>query len=239
MPVLKKNSRIPTTDNGHTDDSPKVGLGVFLPKLSIQTLSITVEGISPLIVHAWSTKAVGMMLGKQMGEASAGRAKKNPLNDFKESLYYLPDGKGLGIPAPAFKGCIVSSANDIELKQTETKRAVHVSSYTVPIIAPPLDRKLWTEWDIKHEKELEQYHGWGCSMRQDLVRLQSGVADIRFRGCFPIWKCQMTVEYNAKVLSMEQVVNLFQAGGFGTGVCEWRPGAPECKTGEFGRFRVL
>lgn len=201
-------------------------------------MEITVKSKSPLIVHAWSAKAIRMMLDKQMGIASPGREKKNPLNDFRESLYHLPDDAGLGVPAPAFKACIVSGANDIELKMTEIKRCVHVASYTVPLICPPLAKEHWTEWDHKHESELEKYHAWGCSMRQDLVRLESGVADIRFRGCFPIWKCKMLVEYNSKVLTVEQVVNLFQSGGLGCGIGEWRPSSPECRSGEFGRFEV-
>ncbi len=201
-------------------------------------MQITVVGKTPLIVHAWSSKAIKMMLDKQMGIASAGREKKDPLKDFRESLYVLPNNAGYGVPAPAFKACIVSGANDVELKMTEIKRAVHVCSYTVPLICPPLAKEHWTDWDHKHEKELKREHSLGCSMRQDLVRLESGVADIRFRGCFPIWKCVLEVEFNAKVLSGEQVVNLFQSGGLGCGICEWRPSSPTCRSGEFGRFNV-
>lgn len=180
-----------------------------------------------------------MMLDKQMGIASSGRNKKDPLSDFRGSLYYLPQGKGLGVPSPAFKACIVGGANDVELKMTEVKRCVHVNFYTTPIIAPPLAPELWTDWDHKYSDEIKQEHEWGCSMRMDLVRLESGVADIRFRGCFPIWEAELEVEYNAKVLTAEQVVNLFQSGGYGCGICEWRPSAPECRSGEYGRFEVV
>lgn len=230
--TLSKN-RITQTGNG----APS--LAVTIPKISYKTMQITVRGKSPLIVHAWSAKAIKMMLDKQMGIASAGRSKKDPLADFRESLYVLPNDEGFGVPAPAFKACIVSGANDIELKMTEVKRCVHVSFYTVKLHCPPLDKKHWTEWDYKYEKELKREHELGCSMRQDLVRLESGVADIRFRGCFPIWQCILEIEYNSKVLTAEQVVNLFQSGGLGCGIGEWRPSSPECRSGEFGRFEVV
>jgi hypothetical protein len=191
-----------------------------------------------------------------MGIASSGREKKDPIKDFRDSLYVIQDQTlvakenaehsdrlnrtiiGYGIPAPAFKACIVSGANDVEMKMTEIKRAVHVCSYTVPIIAPPLAKEHYTEWDHKHDKELKFEHSKGCSMRQDLVRLESGVADVRFRGQFPVWECQLEVEFNSRVLTAEQVANLFQSGGMGCGIGEWRPSSPISRSGEFGRFSV-
>lgn len=240
MPTLTKQSRsrIPTADLGNGKPKPEVPLPVRIPKLTFQEMIVCVEGKSPLIVHAWSSKAIRMMLGKQLGEASPGREKKDPLEDFKQSLYYLPNNEGLGVPSPAFKACIVSGANEVEMKMTEVKRCVHVVDYYTKIEAPPLDRAIWTEWDVKYEKELEQYHKWGCSMRQDLVRLSTGVADIRFRGSFPIWSAKIRVEFNNRALTADQVVNLFQSGGLGCGIGEWRPSAPECRSGEFGRFKV-
>lgn len=237
MVSLKNRSRS-STGNGSARIPDAAALAVQIPKLLYQTIEITVEGISPLICHAWGSKAIKMMLGKQMGEPSPGREKKDPLQDFKDSLYYLPDNAGLGLPAPSFKAAIVTGANEVEMKMTEIKRTIHVSSYTVPIIAPPLDKSMWTDWDHKYEKDLEKWHNWGCSMRMDLVRLQTGVADIRFRGSFPVWKCKLAVEFNSRSLTAEQVVNLVQSAGKGCGVGEWRPSAPECRSGEFGRFAV-
>lgn len=241
-----RSNAMKSTNGESTVEAPKLkptrkapqSLAITIPKIDYRTMQITVVGKSPLIVHAWSAKAIRMMLDKQMGISSAGREKKNPLNDFRDSLYLLPNNAGYGIPAPAFKACIVSGANDVSMKMTECKRAIHVCSYTVPLQCPPLAKEHWTDWDHKHAKELKVEHQRGCSMRQDLVRLESGVADIRFRGCFPVWKCQLEVEYNARVLTAEQVVNLFQSGGLACGVGEWRPSSPVSRSGEFGRFTV-
>jgi hypothetical protein len=212
---------------------------VEIPKLRQKTIHVDIIGKSPLIVHAWSAKAVRMMLDKQTGKATAGREKKNPVADFKGSLYYLPNKQGFGLPAPSFKAAIVSAANDVDMKMTEVKRGLHVNSYLVKIESPALAKENFTEYDNEFEKEIKFEHEHGCQMRMDMVRLESGVADIRFRGCFPIWKATLEIEYNEAVLSAEQVVNLISAAGYGCGVGEWRPSSPNVRSGEFGRFSVV
>lgn len=61
-----------------------------------------------------------------------------------------------------------------------------------------------------------------------------GTADIRYRGEFPEWSTEITLRYNANVLSPEQVANLFNVAGFAVGVGEWRPQ----RDGSFGMFHV-
>lgn len=72
------------------------------------------------------------------------------------------------------------------------------------------------------------------SMREDMVRVGMGTADIRYRGEFRSWSAEMVIRYNANVLSVEQVFNLFNTGGFAIGVGEWRPQ----RDGSFGMFHV-
>lgn len=222
--------------NGNSEKS--VSASVTIPQIRQKTINIGIIGKSPLIVHAWSAKAVRMMLDKQMGKATAGRDKKDPLADFKGSLYYLPNKAGFGLPAPSFKAAIVSAANDVSMKMTEIKRSIHVASYLVPIIAPELPTELYSEYDTEYASKIEFEHKHGCSMRMDMVRLESGVADIRFRGSFPDWKATLVIEYNEAVVTAEQVVNLVNAAGYGCGVGEWRPSSPQVRSGEFGRFEV-
>lgn len=234
---------IPSPENGER----RIHEVVDVPDLKFETVHIPIVGKTPLIVHNWSEKAIRMMLDKQLGKASKGREKKNPFEDFKGSLYpVMVDGKQrYGLPAPAFKACAVSGANAVELKMTQMKQAFHVNTYTIPINAPPLVRtpenvanKIWTEYDDEFVTELKSYHALGIGMRRDIVRLQTGVADIRFRGWFPTWEAELEVEYNPALISLAQLMNLFRSGGYGVGVGEWRPGAPECRSGEYGRFDV-
>jgi hypothetical protein len=70
--------------------------------------------------------------------------------------------------------------------------------------------------------------------REDMVRLQGNTADIRYRGEFVEWSIDLPITYNARIVSAEQIVAMLDAGGFGTGIGEWRPE----KDGQFGRFHV-
>ena len=65
--------------------------GIELPPLNIQTLKLTLIGDSPLIVHAWSPKALKQMADKQQKKATAGREAKDPWADFCGSMYWLSD----------------------------------------------------------------------------------------------------------------------------------------------------
>lgn len=222
-------------DNGRIKQVAQV---VNLPKWRTEICEIHVIGKTPLIVHAWSEKAVREMLSKHMGEASEGREKKDPFANFKGTLYPIPGEKfAFGVPAPSFKACAVSAANSVQLQMTKMKMAFHVESYTVPVYGEPIKTPV-TEWDAKYKKELAPYHAIGISMRMDVVRLETGVADLRFRAWWPKWKAKIQVEYNPKLISLAQLLNLFRAGGFGCGIGEWRPSAPVCRSGEFGRFEI-
>ncbi len=71
-------------------------------------------------------------------------------------------------------------------------------------------------------------------MREDMVRIGMGTADIRYRGQFWPWYVIITVRHNANVLSAGQIMNLFNTAGFGVGVGEWRSE----KDGQHGMFHV-
>ena len=71
-------------------------------------------------------------------------------------------------------------------------------------------------------------------MREDMVRIGMGTADIRYRGEFKNWSTILTIRYNERAMSLEQIINLFNIGGFSCGVGEWRPS----KDGSYGMFHV-
>lgn len=194
---------------------------IEIPRISVQRMHITLIGTSPLISHAWSPKAKQMMLDKQTKKAAQKKDAKEPFTDYIDSLYWLtprpahPDETAVaaaqfGFPSVAFKASAVAACRFVNgIKMTEARGAFHIAGEFVPIEGHP-------------------------SMREDMVRLQTGVADIRYRGEFKDWKAVLPVDYNTAVLSPEQILNLFSIAGFGVGVGEWRPST----NGSFGMFRV-
>lgn len=59
-----------------------------------------------------------------------------------------------------------------------------------------------------------------------------GTADLRYRAEFKPWKTELLITYNANVITVEQIVNLFRLGGFANGVGDWRP----AKDGRYSTF---
>lgn len=183
---------------------------IELPKMDIRTITIGLRGDSPLISHAWSSKAKKEMLDKQMKKAKGAKEAKDPERDYYESLYHLPDG-GYGFPAVAFKSAAVDACSQVDgITKVFARGAFHIVGDMVRIEGDP-------------------------TMREDMVRIAMGTADIRFRGEFKQWACEITVRYNAAAISAEQIVNLFNTAGFSVGVGEWRPQ----RDGSFGMFHVV
>lgn len=177
---------------------------IELPPLNIQDMNITVIGDSPLICHRWSEKAKKQMLDKQMKKAKPGREAKDPEQDFHASLYPHPDG-GFGFPVIAFKNAAVTACTSVAgITKVAARQAFRVGG---GLIGDEL---------VKIESPLDP------EMREDIVRIGMGVADLRYRGQFVHWWATIRVRFNANVLSAEQIVNLFNTAGFGVGVGEWR-----------------
>lgn len=229
---LEPASRLPEA-NGDINLNLTRAQYVKAVDLDVHKLQIKIVGTSPLVVHAWSEKARTMMLDKQKKTASKGKAPKNPVEDFKASLYRPPNMEGFGLPATAIKSAAVTAANDVELKKTDMRRAFHIVGDWVKIDAPPITEPL-TQEDIEYAPEIAFEHKHGASMRCDMVRLAMSTADIRFRAQFPVWSVTFQVEFNSRVISADQLVNLFNVAGFGVGLCEHRPE----KNGSWGRFEV-
>ncbi|MCP4709866.1 MAG: hypothetical protein GY869_14685 [Planctomycetes bacterium] len=191
---------------------------VELPALEINDVDLTLIGDSSLVCHRWSEKAKKMMRDKQTKKATQGREAKKPEQEFMDTLYPL-DGKPVGkitkgrkwgFPAIAFKAAAVRAATDVGMNMTDMRRAFHISGDLVEIEGTP-------------------------RMREDLVRLNGKTADLRYRAEFQKWKASFRVRYNKRVISAEQLMNLFNTAGFGVGVGEHRPE----KNGAWGMFHVL
>jgi hypothetical protein len=202
---------------------------IIIPAINIQYADITVAGDSPLIVHKWSEKAKKEILDKQMKKAKTrGHDAKDPVRDFIESLYWLDgepeekteegfasaiqNGARFGFPSVAFKASAVAAGyrSGVTKDKVSMNAAFHIDVEMVEINGIP-------------------------EMREDMVRVGMGTADIRYRGMFSEWSATFRVKYNASAISLEQLVNLFNLGGFACGIGEWRAE----KGGAFGSYHVV
>ena len=203
---------------------------IVIPALDLRQMVIHVVGDSPFICHAWSEKAKKEILDKQMKSAKTKKHDvRNPVGEFIESLYWLdgmPDGRDekafedamsnnprFGFPSVAFKAAAISAGyrTGVLPNLVMARGAIRIEGEYVEIVGTP-------------------------HMREDAVRLGgiSRPAELRYRGEFTEWEAYIPVTYNAAVFSAEQVVNLFNLGGFACGVGEWRIE----KGGTYGSFHV-
>lgn len=72
------------------------------------------------------------------------------------------------------------------------------------------------------------------SMREDVVRVGNGGADLRYRPQFLEWSTTLQVTYVTSALTRGSLLSLLDAGGMGVGVGEWRPE----KRGDFGTYTI-
>lgn len=194
-----------TTQKKETESTEAM---ITLHPINIKSLLLTVIGDTELIMNKWSEKAKREMLNKQMKKAAQPKEAKDPEKDYENSIYTLENGR-YAFPSIAFKAAAVRAAKTDGIAMTDARAWFHIDDELVEIKGEP-------------------------RMREDMVRLQGTTADIRFRAGFPKWEATLLVRFNARAISAEQIVNLFNTAGFGTGVGEWRPE----KNGNFGRFHV-
>ena len=196
--------------------------------------NIRLQGDTPLIMHAWSEKAKREMLDKQMKKATGkGRDAKNPTEDFIRSMYWLTpipetfteeafekaiaDGARFGFPVTAFKQAAISSA--YRMGWAKDKMSLRGAFF--------IDGDENQMIEIKSDAPI---------MREDMVKVGMGTADIRYRGEFRNWYADITIAYNKNgQYSLEQILNIINAGGTVCGVGEWRPE----RDGQYGMFHAV
>lgn len=201
--------------------------------IEIQKTTIRIVGDTPLIMHAWSEKAKREMLAKQMKTTkSAAREAKNPVEDFVRSMYWLTpmptdmtedgfekaiaEGARFGFPVTAFKQAAISAA--YRMGWAKDKMSLRGAFF--------ID---------SDENQMIEIHSDTPVMREDMVKVGMGTADIRYRGEFRNWYADIVISYNKNGQhTLEQILNILNAGGYVCGVGEWRPE----RDGQNGMFHV-
>lgn len=182
---------------------------------------IHVIGLSPLITHRFGDTAQRKILDNQMSDTRPKRGKREPIQEYMESLYVVPgrekwkDNKNgkFGLAGHAFKQACVGAARYVEgLNMTYARGCFFVENDVVPV------------------DNMTPYN------RQDVIRLPNKSADIRFRGCFPAgWVANIIMSIDKSIIDEVSVFNLLYRAGMSVGVGDWRPSC----NGMMGRFEPV
>jgi hypothetical protein len=201
--------------------------------LDIKRVKVRITGDTPLIVHAWSEKAKRQMLEAQM-KTTKTKAKdvRDPFDDFVQSLYWL-EGKPEESTPEAFEDAINNGAK-WGFPVGAIKQAGNSAAYRLGWVKNQMQLRgsyfLQTEFG-----DMAEIKGSIPEIREDMVRIGMGSADLRYRGEFKNWYMDMTLEYNASGdMTLEQILNVINAGGYTCGIGEWRPE----KDGSFGKYHI-
>lgn len=201
--------------------------------LDIKKVQIRIVGDSPLIVHAWSEKAKRQMLEAQM-KATKTKAKeiRNPVADFIGSLYWLTEMPE-EYTEEAFNKAVENGAK-FGFPVGAIKQAANSTAYRLGWVRNQMG--LRGSYFLKTEfGDMAEIRGSIPKMREDMCRIGMGTADLRYRAEFDPWYIDCILEYNASGdMTLEQIMNCINSGGYCCGVGEWRPE----KDGSFGRFHV-
>lgn len=213
---------------------------VEIKPIEMNTVEVTIQGDTPLIMHAWSEKAKRMMLETQQGKAKGKKKEfKNPVDDFIQSMYWLtekPDTDGLSEEEceQAFDKAIKNGAK-FGFPITAFKQAAISAAYRMGWSKDKMSLRgvFFIETDYGDMVEIKSDVP---QMREDMVKIGMGTADIRYRGQFNNWSATFRLKYNVNgQYSLENILNIINAGGVVCGVGEWRPE----KDGQFGTYHIF
>ena len=178
-----------------------------IPEIRKRTALIRIAGVTPLITNKWSEKAIKQMRDAQTKAAKTAKGAKDAAADTEAATYYLISGCGVGFPAIGFKKAMVDAAVALGSYKTVVRRAFHII----------------TEEFSDAGMMLVPIQFQSKGMREDLVRVGMGKADLRYRPEFRDWHADVPFLYDSNQISLAQIVSLLKQAGFSTGIGEWRP----------------
>lgn len=213
---------------------------VVIKPIKMKTVEVTIVGDSPLICHAWSEKAKRMMLDAQTGKNKVKKKEiRRPVDEFIQSLYWL-EGK------PSYS----SDATDKEIEKAFIDAINNGAKFGFPVCAIKMAgnsaayRMGWVKnqmslrgsYFLKTEYgDLVEIESDVPEMHEDMVKIGVGSADLRYRAYLNNWRAKFKLEYNENgEYSLEDIINVINAGGFICGIGEWRPE----RDGQYGMYHI-
>lgn len=178
----------------------------------IQTVKLTLRGRpgSLLVVHAFAEKAKQEIRDKQQKKAKKAKEERNPQAEFLAARH-LDAGQRECVPVTALKKAIISAATAFDdLTKVALRQALFVSPADTPGGAlVPI--------------ELHDGKPAIAEMREDAVTIGMNTRGLAYRPMYAEWQLRISVEFNPRLVSEEQLLALVDQAGWGVGICEGRP----------------
>jgi hypothetical protein len=207
---------------------PKKDEIAVIKEANIVRTTIKINGTAPLVQNKFSKKAREKMMSdyetaKPAKKSKSDREVRNYDDDFKESQHISVSGWN-GIPCTAFRAAMIDACRTVKLEMTQTKMAIFV----IP-----------DGFDVDDGTPLVRLFANAPEQMESLVKNANGSADIRVRAMWREWSADVTVEFDADMITANSVVNLLDRAGRQVGVGEGRPFSKKSVGQGWGTFTVV
>lgn len=191
---------------------------------NFKMVTLRCDGNSPLMMHKFSQKMRKQMEEKQTS-ADTTKKKREPKDyeaEFNAARYVSTKGWD-GVPAIMLRASMIAACRYVSgLTMTHAKGAFFIKA----------DGR-----DNQDGTPLVKIDGKATHDTRP-VRLESGVADLRNRPRYDDWAIEVTIEFDADLLSANDIGNLLARAGAQVGIGELRPQGPNSFGGDFGTWSV-
>lgn len=165
---------------------------------------------SLLVVHSFSEKAKQEIRDKQGKRARKVKEARQPVEEFLAAR--VVDGQLREcVPVTALKKAIISAATAFD---DLTKVALRQAVFVFP-----------TDDPASMLVPIELYDGSPAVgvMREDAVTIGMNTRGLSYRPEYSEWQLRVSINYNPRLVSQEQLLALIDQAGWGVGICEGRP----------------
>lgn len=185
--------------------------------VDLQTIEVPIKAIkgSTLLLNKMRDKERQNMLDKVTGKS----VDKNKIRDLdqetKEKIWYTDDGQ-VGFPASGFKLALVEAAPNTDSISKKLANSIQVMGNIIPLKYAKLTTNKAITYDSGITKAPRET--WRPELHE--------------------WSCKLTICFNAKLMTAEQIVGLIRLAGFHIGIGSWRPYTKKTGGGSHGMFSV-
>ena len=230
----KEESQVPVNgDNRITEEINKLEARpvkrsradhVMISRPVVREILVPIRGFPgiPLVTQKMSQKVLEYIRGKQGGKVQGPRPRKDPTDNYQNAMHLMPGAKAtdtnpdLGFPASGFRRAMIAAAN------------IKVNGVSKPMAGGNI-------FVIPDGGSLVRIRYENLSMREDALKNESGVMDLRYRPQLLGWSALVRIQFDEGIVSPEQVVNLMCRAGFSVGIGESSPRSQ----GDWGRWEVV
>lgn len=189
-------------------------------RVQIQTVDLVLRGTAPLVVHAFAEKAKQEIRDKQAKKAKQAKAQRKPEEEFLAARYVDAQGREC-VPVTCLKKCIITAATAFD---DLTKVALRQALFVMP--TPELELNIFKDSflvPIEHPVEGARREWAVGKMREDAVTIGINTRGLTYRPEYNNWMLRVSVEFNPRLVSKEQLLALVDQAGWGVGIAEGRP----------------